>query len=199
MDPAALGQDDLDLVSFMGVSASLTLRREADLLATMQRSLANRRTQRHRGSVPGHIATIERDFDAGVKRIMKDYLGWRVRPPLYGEEVLNLRFRVSRDVFLEMHDEVCGRPFWCQQVNTTGRPQSHALQKLVGAFRVLSYGDPYDRADEYVRLSKYTISIAVDKLVNFIVDNYVPTYLRAPNESELSGILELNAARGMPG
>jgi len=198
MDPAALADEDLDLVSFLAVSASLTLRREAELRTTMQRSLADRRAQRHRGSVPGRFTNIEREFDAGVKRIMKDYFGWRGRPPLYWEEVFNRRFRVSRDVFLEMYDEVCGRPFWCQQVNTTGRPQSHALQKLVGAFRVPAYGEPYDRADEYVRLRKSTISIAVDKLVNFIVNHYAPMYLRAPNESELRGILERNAARGMP-
>ena len=138
MDPAALAEDDLDLVSYLAVNASLTLRQEAELRTTVQRSLADSRTQRHRGSVPGRVANIERDFDAGVKRIMKDYFGWRGRPPLYGEEVFNRRFRVSRDVFLEMYDEVCGRPFWCQQVNATGRPQSHALQKLVGAFRVLA-------------------------------------------------------------
>jgi len=67
--------------------------------------------------------------------------------------VFSRRFRVFRVVFLEMYDEVCGRPFLCcQQVNATGRPQSHALQKLLGAFRVLAYGEPYGRADEYVRL-----------------------------------------------
>ena len=72
MDAAALADDDLDLVSFLAVSASLALRREAELRTTMQRSLADRRTQRHRGSVPGRVANIERDFDAGVKRIMKE-------------------------------------------------------------------------------------------------------------------------------
>jgi len=75
MDPAALADDDLDLVSFLAVSASLTLRREAELRTTMQRSLADRRTQRHRGPVPGRVANIERNLDAGVKRIMKDYFG----------------------------------------------------------------------------------------------------------------------------
>jgi len=98
-----------------------------------------------------------------------------------------------------MYGEVCGRPCWCQQANTTGLPQSHALQKLVGAFRVLLYGQPYDRADEYVRLSKSTISIAVDKLVNFIADHYASMYLRAPKDNELRDILERTAARGKPG
>jgi len=158
---------------------------------------ATRITVQH--SVPSRVANIERDFDASVKRILKNYFGWRGRPPLYAEEVFNRRLRVSRDVFLEINEEVCDRLFWCQQENATGRPQSLARQKLVVALRVLANGEPYDRADEYVCLSKYTIFIAVVKLIHLFVDHYAPTYLRAPNESELRGILELNAARGVPG
>ena len=108
------------------------------------------------------------------------------------------RFRVGRNVFLEMHDKLHGRPFWRQDVNATERPQSHALQKVVGAFGVVAYGDVYDRADEYVRLSKDTIYIAVHKLIDFVVEEYAASYIRAPSDARLRVILYRNKARGMP-
>ena len=108
------------------------------------------------------------------------------------------RFRVGRDVFLEMHDKLRGRPFWRQDVNSTWRPQSQALQKVVGVFRVLAYGETYHRADEYVRLSKATISIAVHKLIDFVVEEYAASYIHAPSEAKLRVILYRNKARGMP-
>jgi len=80
MDPADLVDEDLDLLSFLAVSASVTFHREVKLRPIMQRSLADRRTQRHRGSVPGRVANIERDFDAGVKRTINDYFEWRRTP-----------------------------------------------------------------------------------------------------------------------
>jgi len=39
------------------------------------------------------------------------------------------------------------------------------LQKLVAAFLVLAFGESYDRADEYERLSKATIEVCVKKLL----------------------------------
>jgi len=191
--------DDLELASILAVSSSLALARVYNLRVGMRRLLADRRRHRRCGSLPGRMANLERDFDMGVQRIMMDYFGWERRPPLYGEDVFARRFRVGRDVFLEMYDQLCGRPFWRQDVNATGRPQSHPLQKLVGAFRVLAYGEGYDRADEYVRLSKATISMAVRKLINFLVEEYGGAYLRAPTETELREIMRRNEARGMPG
>ena len=199
MQPADVMDEDLELASVLAVSASMTVTRLRTLYLEVRRSVADRRRRRRRGSLPGRVANLERGFDMGVKRIMMDYFGWQGRPPLYGDEVFTRRFRVGRDVFLEMYDKLRGRPFWRQDVNATGRPQSHALQKVVGAFRVLAYGETYDRADEYVRLSKATISIAVHKLIDFVVEEYAASYLRAPSDAELRVILDRNKARGMPG
>jgi len=191
--------DDLELASVLSASASMTMTRLRTLCLEVRRSVAVRRRRRRRCSLPGHVVNLERGFDMGVKRIIMDYFGWQGRPPLYGDKVFTRRFRVGRDVFLEMYDKLRGRSFWRQDVNATGRPQSHALRKVVGAFRVLAYGETYDRADEYARLSKATITIAVHKLIDFVVKQYAASYLRAPSDAELRVVLDRNKARGFPG
>jgi len=61
------------------------------------------------------------------------------------------------------------------------------------------FGEPYDRPDDYCRLSPSTIAEATRHLTNLIVDKWETTYLRRPTEDELKHILTRNAARGMPG
>jgi len=77
--------------------------------------------------------------------------------------------------------------------------QAHSLQKVVAAFRVIAYGEAADRADEYVRLSRTTIATSNKLLMDFIVKRWGPTYLRQPNQDELSQIMERSKERGMPG
>jgi len=199
MQPADVMDDDLELASVQTVSASMIMTRLHALCQEVRRSVAERRRRQRRGSLPGRVANHERGFDMGIKRIMMAYFGWQERPPLYGDEVFTRRFCVGRDVFLNMYDKLCGRPFWRLDVSATGGPQSHALQKVMVAFRVLAYGEKYDRADEYVQLSKATISIAVHKLIDFVVEKYAASYLRAPSDAELCVILDQKKAHGMPG
>jgi len=102
---------------------------------------------------------------------------------------------VFKRLFVAVRDE----PWWRRFANATGRLQSDPLQKLVAALRVLGHGEPYDRPDEYCRLSRSTIAEATRRLTEFIVNKWEPTNLRRPTEEELKHILTRNAARGMPG
>lgn len=102
-------------------------------------------------------------------------------------------------VFVRIYRALQDKPWWKQAVNATGRLQSHPLQKLVAAFRVLGYGEAADRADEYCRISSTTIDLAVKKLIEFIGDEYGPVYFRHPNDAEMAIFLKRNAERGMPG
>jgi len=63
----------------------------------------------------------------------------------------------------------------------------------VAAFRVLAYGESYDRADKYVRLSKSAIEVATKKLTDLIAEEWEPVYLRPPSAEEVKRILERNA------
>jgi len=189
-------EDDLAMGEMLAVSATLSLRRARAL----RRSVLGMRSPRGRGgSFPGRARNVARDFDLGAMSIMRDYFGWSGRPPVYGERHFRTRFRMSTALFHQIYEALRDRPWWRQQVNATGRPQAYPLQKVFAAIRVLGYGEAYDRGDEYVRLSRSTIAVAVHKFVRFIIARFGPDYLRPPNDSELNEMLRRNAARGMPG
>jgi len=187
------GSADELLAAVIGARSLFLMRRH-------RRNAAQRaRRRRFVGSVARRRANRPRDFDQGKRGIMRDYFGVDGQPPVYGERTFERRFRVPRSVFMRIYEAIRDPAFWRQSINATGRPQAHALQKLVAAFRVLASGESYDRADEYVRLSKSTIEVATKKLTEFIVEEWEPVYLRPPNDEEVERMLERNAARGMPG
>jgi len=157
------------------------------------------RRRRFVGSVAGRRANRPRAFNQGMRGIMRDYFGVNEQPPVYGIETFESRFRVPQPIFMGIYEAIRDRLFWRQSINATGRPQAYALQKLVAAFRVLAYAQSYDRADEYVRLSKSTIEVTTKMRSEFIVEEWEPVYLRPPNDEEVKRMLERNAARGMPG
>lgn len=186
--------DDLEMYVMLGASAEASLRRSFMASADVEETRCHRK-----GSIQGRRANKNRDFQAGHESILRDYFGANGEPSVYDEADFERRFRVPRAVFLKIYDDIKGEPYWAQSVNATGRLQSHPLQKLVSAFRVLAYGESYDRCDEYTRLSKTTINEATNSLIDFIVDTYKDTYLRQPNNDELAAILTRNAQRGVPG
>lgn len=160
---------------------------------------ARRRVPMYRGSVKGRRANKQREFPVGVYNIRRDYFGINGRPPVYDERDFERRFRVPRDVFLRVYDAVKEEPGFKQSVNATGQAQAHPLEKAVAAFRVIANGEAYDRADEYVRLSRSTIATYTKKLIYFKVERFGPSYLRKPTDAEVSVILARNEQRGMPG
>jgi len=157
------------------------------------------RRGRYRGSLPGRRTNKQRDFDAGLNNIVRDYFGVYGQDPVYNEHDFETRFLVPRAVFRRVYSEVKDTPFFRRQIKATGRPQAHPLQKVIAAFRVLAYGEAADRADEYVRLPRSTILLSVKCLVVCIVSKWESTCLRRPNNAELKTILDRNAERGFPG
>eukprot|EP00170_Pyropia_yezoensis_P001905 contig_8164_g1909 len=166
-----------------------------------RRARASRRARRRRfrGSPRGRGANKQRDFALGVHLILKDYFGLSGAPPVYSESDFERRFCVPRQLFVRIYRALCERPWWKQSLNATGFLQSHPLQKLVGAFRVLAHGEATYRADEYGRVSVSTNELTVKRLLTFLKDEFGSIYLHPPNNAELAIILRRNAARGMPG
>jgi len=174
------------------VATSLEARRRALAAAKIHRP-------RYRGPVPGRISNRPRNFALGLQCILSDYFGVDGLPPVFGREQFERRFRVRMAVFLRIYRAIKDRPFWVQRVHATGQPQAHPLQKLVAVFRVLAYGESYDRADEYVRYSRSTIATGVKLFTEFMVDDFGPLYLRPPTRREIESILARNSERGLPG
>jgi len=173
----------------------------ATLLEARRRALAAAQIHRprYRGSVPGRIPNRPRNLALGLQCVLRDYFGVDGLPPVFGREQFERRFRVPMAAFLRIYRAIKDRPFWVQRVNATGQPQAHPLQKLVAVIRVLACGESYDRADEYVRLSRSTIATAVKLFTEFMVDHFGPLYLRPHTRREIESILERNAERGVRG
>jgi len=68
---------------------------------------------------------VDRDVEAGFRRILKNYFGWRGRPPLYDERTSERRFRLPRAIVIKMYAKLQDRPFWRHSINATGRPQAY--------------------------------------------------------------------------
>jgi len=65
--------------------------------------------------------------------------------------------------------------------------------------RVLGSDEAADRPDEEVRLSKTKNNAAVKSFIEFIVNKYESTYLRAPTEEDITRILAFSKDRGFSG
>jgi len=182
-------------------TATVVASLRATLLLLRKRRRASRMVERprYRGSLSGRAANRPRDFAVGLHGILRDYFGVDGLPPVYSTDQFERRFRVPRAVFFRIFNALKDRPFWKQRINATGQPQAHPLQKVVGAFRVLAYGECPDRGDEYVRLSRTKIGKATKLLNEYVVDELGPVYVRPPSQRAFERILARNALRGMPG
>jgi len=192
MEDEASG-DELELAAVVGARVRFGVRRA--LLVNLE----GRVRKRVGGSRRGRRPNWRRDFDTGAKFILRDYFGVDGEPPVYGEDAFEERFRMPRTVFNRLFRAIYNQPYWRRTVNATGHRQSHAIQKVAAALRVLADGEPFDCSDEYGRLSRSTIGEAAQRLTVFIINKWEPTYLKPPTDEELEHILTRNAARGMPG
>jgi hypothetical protein len=59
---------------------------------------------------------------------------------------------------------------------------------------MLAYGGPADSLDEYLRMAESTILESVRHFCRAIVEIYGPSYLRAPNEEEITALLQIAEA-----
>jgi hypothetical protein len=106
------------------------------------------------GSIAGRKATLSREFDVGVKRMMTGYFS---ETPRYEDKMFTRRFRMPRAVFDRIHKDVSARPEFMRKCDALGKPGLHTLQRVVAALRKLSYGVASDAVDEYVRISESSL------------------------------------------
>jgi hypothetical protein len=134
---------------------------------------------------------------AGNLRIVADYFA---DPPIYNDKFFRRRFRMSKPLFLrivqgvEAHDD-----YFRQRPNAVGLLGATALQKVVGAFRMLAYDVPADSMDEVVRIAESTMIEAFKHFVRAVVDVFGEQYLRPPTVEDTARLLEMNNNRGWPG
>jgi len=156
--------DDFDVAVVLRYRAGLRIRRA---LLTVRRRVEKLPLG---GSRPGRRPNWDRIFDLGAHSIMRDYFGVGGELPVYSERDFEKRNRMPRAIFKRLYTAVRNEPWWRRSINATGRLQSYPIQKLLAALRVLGSWEPYDRPDEYCRLSPSTIAEATRRLTKLTVD-----------------------------
>ncbi|CAH9105097.1 unnamed protein product [Cuscuta epithymum] len=151
---------------------------------------------RHGGSVHGHVV-IDRDREMGDHNLFMDYFSPN---PRYGEALFRRRYRMSRDLFLQIVGAVTNHDnYFHQRRNATGRLGLSALQKITAVFRMLAYGVPADATDEYVKIGESTTIESMKRFCQSIVQIYGGQYLRRPNDNDIARLLDIGKQRGFPG
>ena len=150
----------------------------------------------HRGSIPGHIV-INRDREQAARNLFNDYFA---ENPRFPETMFRRRFRMSRALFLQIHDAVQRHDnYFVQRRDGLGKLGLSSLQKLTAALRMLTYGSPADSTDEYIKIGESTTLECLKRFCRAIVEVFGGHYLRAPNANDVARLLHINERRGFPG
>lgn len=131
---------------------------------------------RHGGSRPGRQPNVQRDFEDGYRRLYNYYFA---ENPVYNAKVFRRRFRMCRELFRRIVDEVTNHDAWCEQkIDALGKSGLFTLQKILAAIRMLAYGLSYNMVDEYIRISELAASECLEDFCSAIQSNFGEEYLR---------------------
>jgi hypothetical protein len=167
----------------------------------------------HGGSVPGQV-WIHRDHFGGHLRIVADYF---LVHPVYTEaqfqrryicyigccvfvthsiqpfhKLLSCRFHMCRHLFecpvgiVQQVDE-----YFVQRPNCIGEMGLSALQKVVAAIHIHTYGVHADVVDEYVRIGESTTHEALQHFCKATITAFASYYLRKPTPDDVTRLLEV--------
>jgi hypothetical protein len=155
------------------------------------------RRGRHGGSKPGRRPNLQRDRLAGHERIYRDYFA---DEPVFGPELFRRRYRMSRELFLRIMEEVCAHDsFFVQKCDAAGVMGLSSIQKCTAALRMLAYGISADGTDEYCRLGESTAMLSLKRFVVAVRAVFEARYLRQPTREDLEKQISINTDRGFPG
>lgn len=94
----------------------------------------------------GKAPNKKRDFVLGYTKVVNDYFNGR--DSVYDEADFETRFRMPRELFNRIHDELMGLDPFVHYEDATGLMGIYPLVKLTATLRYLAYGDAFDREDE---------------------------------------------------
>jgi hypothetical protein len=83
--------------------------------------------------------------------------------------------------------------YFHRRLNAVGLPSFATIQKVTVVVRMLAYGGPTDRLDEYFRMGDSTILEIVSQFTHKIVAIYGATYLRQPISEDIEGSFMLGS------
>ena len=150
------------------------------------------------GSRPGKAPNKKRDFEGAYNRLVRQYFSGA--QSTYDETDFERRFRVPRQVFTRIHDDLLDEePFVLHTDRVTKKLGIRPLVRLTACFRRLAYGNASDQIDENLEVSETVVDQATKDFTKMVIEKY-PQYLnRCPTQQEMQRISDINAARGFPG
>lgn len=149
------------------------------------------------GSRPGRSRNLERNRAVGAVQLYNDYLSVDC---IYPVHLFNRRFRVSRERFFSICDELeqsCD--FFKTKKDATGLQGFNKYQKCTAALRMLAYGGSSDSVDEYLRMASSTVMECMKQFAKGIYETYREQYLAPPNEEQTETLLKKGSILGFPG
>jgi hypothetical protein len=142
---------------------------------------------------------VHRDREACNERLHREYFA---KDSTFDALKFRCRFRMRRELFLYIVQEVCAFDLWfVQKYDGVGRLGLASLQKCTTAMRMLAYGipaDAIDAIDEYYRTGKSTAIEAMKRFTVAIRGCFESRFLRLPTREDFQRQLDINAARGFP-
>ena len=120
----AVDEDDLSSGLVMAVSYHIRLLQMPRRVRGCQR-----RRRRHRGSVRGRALNKKRDFNLGLRNILRDYWSVDEKSHVFDKADFESPSRMPRAVFMRVHNDIKDKPFFRKRVNATRRtPRASASE-----------------------------------------------------------------------
>jgi hypothetical protein len=149
------------------------------------------------GSAPSRRKAKARQRLEGYIMLYADYFA---DESLHPEAVFRRRFRMSRDLFLNIVYVVWDLdPYFRCKLDCIDIIRFSMLQKCTIAMRLLAYGAPGDSVDDYLRMAKSTTIDCLYKFCREVIAVFGELYLRSPTTQDTKKIFATNAARRFPG
>ncbi|XP_052177594.1 uncharacterized protein LOC127791658 [Diospyros lotus] len=106
---------------------------------------------------------------------------------------------MSRPLFLRIANEVEQHdPYFIQTTDAIGVLGLSSIQKIIAAYKILAYGIPTDYVDEYIRIGESTAILSLRRFVKAVVAVFGDHYLRPPNTSDITRLLQIGEQRDFP-
>jgi hypothetical protein len=147
-DSEDLTDDDDDSLfnnCFKTIMGSIPAVAKTVLLLLQEIDSANENHGKIGGSLPGKSGKKNRSFDLVYTRLIEEYFS--VYLSLYNKIDFCQQFRVDRDVFTQIYEEIINKGLFRYTKNCTDKYGIHLSVRTVSCFRFLVYGYCFDRSD----------------------------------------------------
>lgn len=145
----------------------------------------------------GHDISDYKTMSEAHDNLYNDYFH---QNPVYNEKTFRRRFRMRRELFYHICDEIVQfDSYFVQKSDACGRLGCSTIQKVTAALRVLAYDVSADSFDEYLKMSETVIMESIKRFCKAVILEFGKQYLRAPHQEDVDRLLAINSEKRFPG